>query len=771
MAKAVKMATGPSQGLNLGGQPQAYGDTFSALNLFRGADAWITFGPNGEEIRNQVKIDSKGWLTELPVVDGQAQTVWANVFYTKIMPAGDYIVEWKGEGNLATYANTEPLGDNKFRIKWEGSSATNENGITLFIDATDPNKTGNYIRDIQVYQEKHTDLIAMGEKFDPKWFQAIDDFRVLRTHDWQGTNFSKVTNFTPNDLTSDQAFWIRDGRGMPLELLVEVANDARSDLWINIPHKATDDYMKTVAQYVKDNLSPDLRVYVEYTNEYWTDSFDQHPYLNAKGKELFGDAPFANAQAYGARASEMTQIFKQVFGTEQARLIPTVTVDDQAFSTAEAITMLTTPAYVAKGGLSPLDAGIKFLSTDGYLSWFNTDPATDQMVDQWMTQRDGGFGAARDFLINQLNTQLVPNWQTGRALADKYGLKFGVYEGGALLMNGAGPATVNPKYTNFNEAVQLSPQMKKVYEAELAAWQKVGSGPFAWYADTGRPLPGGDYGLWNAPDFKPELRTEAIIKANTNTQAWWSDDNRPASTFENGKYDIGTKTADVIKGTKMADRLYGIEGNDTLYGYGGNDILVGGSGKDKLYGGNGSDVLVGGLGADILDGGAGFDFASFQTSTTAIVADLSRNSSNTGEARGDSFINIEGLIGGTGNDELRGDAQNNKLDGGTGNDKLSGGRGADHLQGGAGDDTLTGGSGQDVFYLSPGKDTVTDWKQGDKIAVTVKGWDYGDPSTVLITQVGQDTVLTLSTNTLPWELKLLNVNATTITIADDFILM
>jgi hypothetical protein len=255
------MANNPSQGLNLGGQPSAYGDTFSALDLFHGADAWITYDSNGNELRGQVTTDAKGWVTELPVVNGVTQTVQANVFYTKIMPAADYIVEWKGEGTLGTYSNVEQISDHKFRIKWDGSSATNENGLTLFIEATDPNNSGNYIRDIQVYQEKYTDLVKMGEHFDPKWFGQIDDFRVLRTHDWQGTNFSKVTDWTTNDVTTDQAFWIKDGRGMPFELLVETANQSRSDLWINIPHMATDDYMKQAAQYVKDHLESLRRIY------------------------------------------------------------------------------------------------------------------------------------------------------------------------------------------------------------------------------------------------------------------------------------------------------------------------------------------------------------------------------------------------------------------------------------------------------------------------------------------------------------------------------
>lgn len=706
------MAINPSQGLNLGGQSYAYSDSFSSLNLFHGADAWITFDANGQEQRGQVATDTKGWVPDLPVVNGQTQTIYANIFYTKIIPPGDYIVEWTGEGTLSTYSTMESMGSNKFRIKFEGSSATDENGISLFIDSTDPNNTGNYIRDIKVYQEKYSDLLANGEHFDPKWFQQVDDFRVLRTHDWQGTNFSKVTDWTPTIVTADQAFWVKDGRGMPFELLVEMANETRSDLWINVPHMATDQYMREAAAYVKQNLDKDLNVYVEYTNEYWTTIFDQHPYLNAKGAELFGNAPFANAQAYGARASEMTQIFKSVFGSEDARLIPTVTLNHNAFNTTEALTMLTTPAYVAKGGISPLDAGIKFLGTDGYLSWFNTDPATDAMVDQWMTQPDKGFGAARDFLINQLNTDLAPAWTKGRALSDQYGLKFGVYEGGALLLNGDYQNPGAPRFTQFNEDVQLSPEMRQVYEAELAAWKTVGSGPFAWYSDTGRWGPWGDYGLWNAPDFTPEERTKAIIEANK-LPPWWTDDPRGASTFDNGKYDAGTATSDTMSGTALSDRLYGLAGDDRLDGLAGKDMLVGGLGNDIYTVDNAFDVVIEKSGGGTAD-------RVLTTVNYTLSANQQIELFSTTNSVGTGAINLSG---------------NNLANIILGND------GKNRLDGGGAVDRMTGLKGDDLYFVDSAADVV----------VEAAGGGFGDRILASVNYTmgaGQQVELFSTTNTL-----------------------
>jgi hypothetical protein len=743
----MSIGNNPSQALNLGGQPGAYGDTFSAINLFHGADAWVYQDGNGNEVRGGVAVDQLGWPTAFPTAAGKPTTIWANIFYSKIAEPGNYIVEWTGDVKLLPWADVESLGPNKYRVKLGAEKANEEFGLTLRIEADDPANASLKLTDVKVYQEKYSDLIAMGERFDPKWFQAVDDYRVLRTHDWQGTNYSKVTDWTLNDQTADQPFWTSSRAGVPYENLVRIANETRSDLWINIPHMATDDYMRKAAAYVKDNLAKDLRVYVEYTNEYWTTIFDQHPYLVQKGQEKFGTAPFSLAQAYGARASEMTQIFKEVFGAEQARLYPTVTVDDQFFTTQEALTMLTTPAYVAQGGKSPLDAGIRHIATDGYFTWYTPDPNMEAILDGWIAQGDAGYKKAVDYLVDQINTDLAPNWAKGRALADQYGLSFGVYEGGALLINGQNLPTQDPKYTEFNERVQISPEMKRAYEVALKQWEKYGSESFAWYSDTGRWGPWGDYGLWNAPDFKPEFRTTAIIDANANVEPWWKTDNRTASTFDNGLYDAGTAGKDTMTGTKLADRLYGLDGRDTLSGKGGADLLVGGRGKDMLDGGKGKDTLVGGANADWLKGGDGIDTASYQTATSGVTVSLRKPSASTGDAQGDQLIQIENITGSPQDDILIGNAFANRLDGGNGNDVLTGGRGAD------------------TFVFSSGADSITDWREGDHVALSV-----GDPAQVQILQVGKDTRLTLVNGTETWQLTLQNVDAKTITAADDFLI-
>ena len=154
-----------------------------------------------------------------------------------------------------------------------------------------------------------------------------------------------------------------------------------------------------------------------------------------------------------------------------------------------------------------------------------------------------------------------------------------------------------------------------------------------------------------------------------------------------------------------------------LAGGSGNDTLIAGSHGAALNGGFGNDTLVGGAGADALDGesyGIGFDFASYANAATGVRADLGNAATNTGDAAGDSYHSIEGLIGSDRGDKLLGDSGDNQLTGGRGNDLLSGrggndiligGGGRDHLNGGAGNDELNGGAGNDVLSGNNGHDT------------------------------------------------------------------
>jgi Ca2+-binding RTX toxin-like protein len=85
------------------------------------------------------------------------------------------------------------------------------------------------------------------------------------------------------------------------------------------------------------------------------------------------------------------------------------------------------------------------------------------------------------------------------------------------------------------------------------------------------------------------------------------------------------------------------------------------------------------------------------------------------------------VLGGAGNDTLRGADADDLLQGETGNDLLSGGAGNDTLIGGSGRDTLTGGEGADVFVFRFRSDSGTG-NQRDTITDMTPGLDRIDLS-------------------------------------------
>ena len=182
----------------------------------------------------------------------------------------------------------------------------------------------------------------------------------------------------------------------------------------------------------------------------------------------------------------------------------------------------------------------------------------------------------------------------------------------------------------------------------------------------------------------------------------------------------GDNSNNTLTGGVEDDTLNGLAGNDILIGNGGADILDGGTGSDTasyttssaglivnlldplqntgdaagdtyisiehirgsafadtLIGDGGNNALHGGAGADTLDGGDGFDYASYRGSTIGLIASLANPLINTGDAAGDTYTSIEGLIGSDFDDTLSGDGNVNLLRGGVGADALDGGEGLD----------------------------------------------------------------------------------------------
>lgn len=220
--------------------------------------------------------------------------------------------------------------------------------------------------------------------------------------------------------------------------------------------------------------------------------------------------------------------------------------------------------------------------------------------------------------------------------------------------------------------------------------------------------------------------------------------------------------------------MNGTTGDDILAGTLENDSLEGFSGDDTLLGHWGDDTLQGGPGRDTLDGGRGHDWAHYWDKTVPVSINLDGLEGSYVYVDGvaeDVILNVESVIGGTGNDVFIGDGRDNIFNGWSGQDALSGQGGADHFV------------YSDAFDSSSERGTILDFNsgEGDKVnlgdigggGLAFNGTHSGARSVWYeIAQNGGDAIVKADTDhniaTVEFSINLVGVTSLT---ADDFILV
>jgi Ca2+-binding RTX toxin-like protein len=192
---------------------------------------------------------------------------------------------------------------------------------------------------------------------------------------------------------------------------------------------------------------------------------------------------------------------------------------------------------------------------------------------------------------------------------------------------------------------------------------------------------------------------------------------------------IGGDGPDHITAHPGDDLIDGGAGDDGISAGDGNDRVTAGDGRDRVWGNNGNDWVDGGLGADTIHGGEGLDTISYADRVNPVFVDMTGfgkgENPDDGEAGEGDFIDADNeiLIGGKGNDVLTGSADPNGNFGEKfiASNKLLGGDGNDTLKGLDGNDTLDGGLGADVFEGGDGIDTADYSKRSENLVIRLDG--------------------------------------------------
>jgi hypothetical protein len=295
------------------------------------------------------------------------------------------------------------------------------------------------------YFQKGVDFSRVDNPWRPDLLTDLGPYRVLRFMDWNQTNdpsnrqASWQTRKLPTDVQSEP---------VAFEWQIDLCNRARADYWVNLPHESTQDTWAHLAQLVHDRLSPNLRVYVEWSNEVWNSSFPQSSYASDQGKSLglAGGDPAASFYVYSS--VRLFEAFEAVFGAGSPRLVKVLA------------------GQAAWNG--PCQAHVKALS-DPQINPRGTK-ADVYAVAPYFT------GSSLDDLRTAI-TQAAGWVGSSATCARSAGLPLVSYEGGQDSFGAP---------NNGCEGIQTDPAMHDVYGSYLDALVGAGlTGPFMQYTHTG----------------------------------------------------------------------------------------------------------------------------------------------------------------------------------------------------------------------------------------------------------------------------------------------
>ena len=255
--------------------------------------------------------------------------------------------------------------------------------------------------------------------------------------------------------------------------MIALANATNTNMWINVPDSASDSYVTQLASLIKNGdtvngvyyagLNPNLKVYVEYSNEVWGGTSSTTNYNNVAAQQAVnqGDTALTNdgtttpavyeQRYYLQRTMQITNDFRSVYGA------------DPTFSAIRPV-----------------------------LGWQENDPSYYSSTFQWFEKTYGapdqyfyGMGDAIynlptdystvDHLFASLNATLPGESASDQqfvAVANYYGLQTVSYEGGP----DTGANVANSAQGQVALAASRDPRMEAFIVAEYDAWYAAGGG-------------------------------------------------------------------------------------------------------------------------------------------------------------------------------------------------------------------------------------------------------------------------------------------------------
>lgn len=504
-------------GTNLSGI-EYYSSQLPFFNEFYSSHPWLTqrIGAWDTKESHLLDLDEQGWVKSLPSSLSEAQYDRVSTLLFRnhgSYSPGKYVVLYEGEGNVKYSFDAKKdeelssLGRDIIEVNPSSS------GILVQIMATDPRQTGNYIRNIRIVPESQESL-ASSKTFNPEFIRKIEPFGTLRFMDWMDTNNSEQSEWSDRPKKQDARY---SNDGVPVEIMVELANLTDSDPWFTIPHQATDEYVQNFAQYVEDNLEPDLNVYVEYSNEVWNRLFEQSRWAGEQASQEWSNSNLGNLDWYSRRTTEVVKIWDDIFAEDSERVVGVMSAQAANPWTGQKVLSYDWSDVP----LSHSETGIDAIAIAPYFGAYIGRAENLSQLNQWTQETDGGLsklfqeirsgGLLSNSPIGGALSGAYSNIDAYAELAEQENLQLLAYEGGQHLVGVGGSVVNNQAITDLFTAANRDSRMGEIYQEYLQEWFDRGGDLFVNFNDIGQPTKHGSWGTLESVYQDSSPKFDAII--------------------------------------------------------------------------------------------------------------------------------------------------------------------------------------------------------------------------------------------------------------------
>jgi hypothetical protein len=433
------------------------------VDVFKSSRPWNERGPKPFEFDPhgypRLKADQSVETVMVREIDGH-------------YPSGLYVCTWAGAGqlDLSKFDIKRVVDRQSQRIEIEVKPG-NE-GLVLAINSSSP---------VDPIHEIHVAMPGFEKAespFHPLFVERLNGFGVIRFMAWQNTVNSPIHTWDERSHLDDARY--TNAAGVPIEIMIDLANKLHAAPWFSMPHLADDNYVRQFARLVRDRLAPEQKAYIEYSNEVWNWGFSETRFAFDEGKRLGLGSPEL-FRYYAQRSLEIFRIWEEEFGGPH-RLVRVLA--------SQAVNVWGTEQMLLwKDAHKHADA----LAIAPYFGYTYGDPQTvDQVsrmtVDQMFTNLT--------VEVDGPNREVI---QKQARLAKKYGLDLIAYEGGPHLA-GFGGAENDRKLTELFIAANRDPRMYDLQRRHLKHWFEAGGGLYAVFAYVSAPNKWGSWGLLEYQD-------------------------------------------------------------------------------------------------------------------------------------------------------------------------------------------------------------------------------------------------------------------------------